>query len=130
MTRENFDEQLSRLRFRFGDRNFDPEFIKLLAKEVQSMPDHDLTRMVSDFIGSRPATRPPLLVDFREARIQIEKYKFTREVQGAADAVFDWAKQKGLKAFLDENYPGCKSLWEAVQVQVEVNQAQREREGE
>lgn len=128
MTREVFDEQIRRLRLRFGERAFDSEFTRLIAGEMQHTTDPDLIYIVSNLISSRPATRPPLMVDFREARLSQEKYKFNQDVSGAADAVFDWSKQKGLQAYLDENYPGCKSLWEAVQVQVEVNQAQRERD--
>lgn len=117
-------KQIERLKSRFGDRSFDPEFIDLARGEMARMRDDALVRMVDFFIGSRPANRPPLISDFRDGRYAAERVSFNAEV-GAAIKAFDTPWQDGLKPFLEKSYPGCKTLNESVQVQILRNQMER-----
>ncbi len=108
-------KQIERLKSRFGDRAFDPEFIDLARGEMARMRDDALIKMVDFFIGSRPANRPPLISDFRDGRYAAEKVSFNADVAGALKAL-DKPWQTGLKPYLENNFPGCKTLEEAVEV--------------
>jgi hypothetical protein len=83
VTQEFFNEQVERLRRRFGANAFDSEFTRIVAKEVNHMADADLVELVTFLIGSRPPNRPPLIADIRDARLAIEKHSFNRDVAGA-----------------------------------------------
>lgn len=117
ITEEYFNEQLNRLKARFGDRAFDPEFTVLVAKEVKQMDAADWVELVSFLIGSRTPSRPPLLSDFRDGRLAIEKRRFNKTVADASRVITHPAQGGGLKRFLTLNYPGAKSLWDAVEVE-------------
>lgn len=117
MTFDFFKSQIDRLKLRFGEKAFDPEFIRLLHKEVNPMSNQSFVHVVDVLIGSRPASRPPLLIDFREMRIKIEKEDFNKVVNGAVKTVYNPANHNGLKSYLAKEYPGCNSLWEAVEVE-------------
>ncbi len=108
-------KQVERLRTRFGDKAFDAEFILLARSEMARMRDDDLVRMVDVFIGSRAANRPPLLVDFREARHLAQGRKLQSDIAGALKAL-ETPWQTGLKPYLEKHFPGCKTLEEAVEV--------------
>jgi hypothetical protein len=69
MTVEFFKAQMGRLRIRFSDRAFDDEFIKLAWREIGEMSDLAFKRNVDIWIGHRPYHQPPLLAEFREARL-------------------------------------------------------------
>jgi len=126
MTEEAFRNQAQRLTSRWP-KSFDAESLKLIARGLKDLPDYTVERIVTHFLLTMRAA--PLPQDFVDAGHKERKRLFERDVSGSANAVFNWGEQKGLRAFLDEFYPGCKTLWEAVQIQVELNQAQREREG-
>lgn len=130
MDLETMAAQFDRLRARFGDKAFDKEFIALAMREVSTMHPHDFTRFVDVMIGSRPHSKPPLLSEFREARLQAEKMKHQQELRQAVETFNHPAKSDGLRRFLAMNYPGAKTLWEAVQIQVLRNQVERANRGE
>jgi hypothetical protein len=116
LTPEFFAQQMSRLKTRFGEKAFDPETQRLIGLEVNDVPSDVLMRCVDSFISSRPHTKPPLVTDFREARLNFKKNEFNRDVDGAVNAMkVPW--QNGLQKFLAENYPGCKTLNEAVEIE-------------
>lgn len=125
-----FGEQVQRLRSRFGEKAFDNELCRLIALEVKEMHPHDFVRTVDVMIGSRPHSKPPLLSEFREARLQAEKMKHQQELRQAVETFNHPAKSDGLRRFLAMNYPGAKTLWEAVQIQVLRNQVERANRGE
>lgn len=129
MNEQFFREQIGRLKTRFGDRAFDAEFVKLVALEVNTMSEQAFSRTVGTFIGSRKHTDPPRLSEFREARLREEKYAFDQEVRGAAN-VLDWPAKGGLQRFLAREYPGAKTLNEAVEIQILRNQIARADKGE
>ncbi len=68
-------QQINRLKSRFGDKAFDDEFVKLAKAEFVPMADGNVIRAVDVWIGSRPANRPPLIADFREARLAEAKVR-------------------------------------------------------
>ncbi len=115
MLSKTLAEQVARLKVRFGDRAFDAESVSLIRREVITMRDEDFVFMVDGLIASRPHTKAPLLTDFREGRLKVEKRIFDAQVSGAARAMgTQWSG--GLKAYLAREFPGCKTLNEAVEV--------------
>ncbi len=116
MNEQFFLGQVGRLRTRFGDKSFDGEFVKLIAREVHDMSEHAFQRFVDVMIGSRTAHKPPLLSEFREARMTDDKRRFDNEVNGAASAM-NWPAAGGLQRFLAREYPGAKTLNDAVDIQ-------------
>lgn len=68
--------QINRLKSRFGEKAFDDEFVKLATRELMAMVDANVIRSIDLWIGNRPHNRPPLLADFREARLAEAKVKF------------------------------------------------------
>lgn len=125
MTNDTWLHQKSRLIDRFGERNFSKEFSLLVAIELKSMPDQIFVDMVNALIGARRPNDPPLLADFRMARLAHEKRELDRDVFGASRAMDrPWAG--GLKPYLAKEFPGCKTLNEAVEVrklQIQIEQS-------
>ncbi len=66
-------------------------------------------------IGTRPASRPPILTDFRDAKNNAEKLRFEKDVNGAAQAVKGW-DNLALGRALATHYPGCKTVLEAFEL--------------
>ncbi len=116
MTNPCWLNQKARLIDRFGERNFSKEFSLLVAIECNSMPDQAFVDLVNVLIGSRKPNDPPLIANFRDARLAYERRQFDRDVHGATRAWNGPARFMGLKAYLAKDFPGCKSLSEAVEV--------------
>ncbi len=107
--------QINRLKSRFGEKAFDDEFVTLVKNELRNMVDANVIRCVDVFIGNRPHHKPPVLSDFRDARLAEEKVKLEYCARGAMNAMSRHA-QGGLQAYLAKDFPGCKTLMEAVAV--------------
>jgi hypothetical protein len=120
-------DQINRLKSRFGDKAFDDEFVKLVKAELRNMVDGNVTRCCDLFIGNRPHHKPPVLDDFRQARLAEEKVKVEYAARGAMDAMTRGpAGNEGLKRYLAKAFPGCKTLNEAIEVrrhQIEIAKA-------
>jgi hypothetical protein len=113
MTHEFFKEQVSRLRTRFGEKAFDDEFVKLAWLEVGEMSDLGFKRTCDTFIGSKPWSQPPLLADFREARLTELRSQLKTEVATAARALFPVTKKTAnevLRPFFGE-VTGVLEAW-------------------
>ena len=108
-------DQLERLKRRFGDKNFDAEFIKLVANEVRIMTDYDFIKFCDVMIGTRSPNKPPLISDFREARIAAEKASFTRMLSDGAKILDHPAKGDGLKKVLKEQFGNVSSVTDAIE---------------
>lgn len=110
MTLDFFAGQSDRLVRRFGSKAFDQEFTQLVWREVHDMSEHAFMQFVDVMIGSRSHNKPPLLSDFREARIKENKRKFENDVNGAARLMFGdgtpGAMRSHLKALLNKEYGG------------------------
>lgn len=81
MLPEDFNEQWQRLIERFGVKAMDNEFKKLVVIEVRDMTIFAFKQAVDVWIGSRPHNRPPLLTEFREARLNREQSKLKADVR-------------------------------------------------
>lgn len=125
-----FRTQIARFRSRFGDKAFDNEFAKLVAREVYDISEQDFLRVVDVMIGSRKHTDAPRLAEFREARIACDKRRFESEVRGAANVLEHPARFDGLRKFLAKDYPGAKKLNEAVEIQKLRNAIARSNKSE
>ncbi len=123
MTEELFESQIKRLRTRFGLKAFDNEFARLLASELKELNDVDFLTVVNRMIAERPHTRPPIMADFREARVRLEQMRFNQGVEKAATNLF-WPAG-ALGRALKEHYPGAKDLKEAMEIQILRNQIKR-----
>lgn len=117
MTRDFMASQFARLINRFGQKAFNDEFVILASREIYGMSEGAFITFVDVMIGSRPHTKPPLLSEFREARMAEEKRKLENDVRSAVREFEHPSARGGLKKFLAMNYPGCKTLWEAVEVE-------------
>lgn len=114
-----FQSQVQRLILRFGQRNFDPEFCKLIFREVDGMSEQGFLRFCDVLIGSRTPNKPPLLTDFREARLNEQKHKFENDVRGATQALTRRAPEemrKYLRQVLSHDYGGVESVKEALEI--------------
>jgi hypothetical protein len=122
MTEKFFMDQIARLKARFSERAFDPEFTKIVAAECITMQDRAFENLVTFLIGSRAHNSPPKIADFREGRINEEKKGFQREVIGAARSVYGNSPSssshelKPIGEVLATSFPGCKSVKEALEV--------------
>ncbi len=115
MTQEQFKSQVSRLIKRFGDRAFDNEFVLLVWREVDTMNAFDFTRTVDVFIGSRSHNKPPLLSEFREARLAIEKNALTRDIRGAC-TVLQHPAMRPLADVLRKDFGAVENVKDALQI--------------
>lgn len=116
MTDSCWTHQKTRLIDRFGERNFSKEFSLLVAIECKSMPDQTFVDMVNAMIGARRPNDPPLLSHFRDARLALERRQLERDLYGATKTLTQPGYNQGLKNYLANEFPGCKNLWEAVEV--------------
>jgi hypothetical protein len=116
MTDSYFRDQVKRLRMRFGDRAFDNEFVLLVWREVYSMSEVGFQRLVDVLIGSRSANKPPLLSDFREARIKEDKWRFDNEVKSAARVLQHPSVTAPIKEVLKRDFGGVESVKDALEI--------------
>jgi hypothetical protein len=119
MTLLEFKHQTNRLRIRFGEKHFDEEFLKLVWREVSDMSAHGYQRFCDVLIGSRTANKPPLLSEFREARLSEQKIKFQNDLRGAQNFLEREAPleiRKHLKTILSKEFGGVESVSEALEV--------------
>ena len=125
MTHEVWLTQKARLIDRFGKNNFSPEFSLLVSIECRQLPDSALREIVDALIGNRKPSNPPLIQDFRDARLAFERREFDRDANGARNAL-DWPAKDGLQKYLTKAFPGCKTINEAIEVrrlQVQIEKA-------
>lgn len=132
MTDQFFREQIKRLRTRFGDKAFDPEFIQLAWQVVHDMSEAGFRRFVDVLIGSRTANKPPLLSEFREARQQEQNLKFQNDLKGASQFLNRKAPEemrKHMKQVLKRDFGGVDSLMDAVEVAKVQRRTSDDKEG-
>lgn len=114
MTQPCFETQIERLRVRFGKNAFDPEICVLIGIECRNLSDADFFDLVSTLIGTRAHNRPPLVTDFRELRLQIEKRALAQKLDSASTA-FKKSDAKIEDVLERQGFLGCRSLHEAIQ---------------
>jgi hypothetical protein len=111
MREDFFHQQIARLKTRFGDKAFDNEFIKVLSLEVAKLPDEFFRRQIDTWIGTRKNNNPPLLTEFKEARLAYERNQLNKEVNQASTGF-----QSGLKEALRKHY-NVDSIQEAFEIE-------------
>jgi hypothetical protein len=114
MTKECFDVQVTRLKLRFGEKAFDPEFIRLISREMFELSNDQFISIIDTMIGSRKHTDPPTIVHFREMRSQTEKQELSKLTHWVAQA---FNKDLPLKDVLQKHYAGCETLAEAIEIE-------------
>lgn len=115
MTEVFFVTQIDRLKRRFGEKHFDVEFMKLASFEVAKMSEMGFRRAVDVWIGSRSHNKPPLLSEFREAKLNEDKQKLSSDAN-YANEVFNSGWHSGLNKILREQYGNVTSVNEAVEL--------------
>ena len=121
MTQDFFKAQMKRLQTHFGDRHFNPEFTQLIWREIHDMSESGFARFCDVVIGSRTHNKPPLLSEFREARLAESKRRFENEVRGAANTMFgpsgtpEERKAHVLKV-LSKEFGNVSSIAEALEI--------------
>lgn len=115
MDRNFLIDQINRLRIRFGETAFDTEFVKLVVNEVSTMSEYGFKRSCDIWIGSRTRNKPPLLSEFREARLNEERVKLDNDTRAVSNVLNHPAKFGGLKKYLAANFPEAKTLSKAVE---------------
>ncbi len=114
---------------RFGAKAFDEEFSRIIAAEVKFMSEVSFVKLVNFLIGSRPPSRPPLLADFREGRLNDEKNELQRNLNKAKDIFTNPSMAEGLKSILDRDYKGAKTALEAMHIEKLRMQIKKADEG-
>jgi hypothetical protein len=126
VTQSEFDSQMQRITGTFGDgRVYSRERVAMIWGSVSDLSAKSFSNIVNLFIAT--LRQPPLPSDFREAAYAERKRSFESDVVGAAKAM-DIPWQNGLQAFLAREYPGCKTLNQARDVQIEKNKIKRAME--
>lgn len=119
MTNEFMHGQFERLKSRFGNKAFDTQLCHLIASEVWSMSEADVVGLVNFLIGSKAASRPPLLEDFRNGRLAAERRKLERDAAGAARSMDrQWDTQSLKKAIAaNPDWAGCLTAMECIEIE-------------
>lgn len=119
MTNEFLHGQFERLKARFGNKAFDSQLCHLIASEVWTMSESDVVGLVNFLIGSKAATRPPLLEDFRSGRLAAERRRLERDMAGASRAMSKEWDSESLTRAIDANpdWAGCKTATECVEIE-------------
>jgi hypothetical protein len=108
-----FFEQWRRLQNKFG-KNMDDELKALVSEEVKNMSEPGFKRAVDVWIGSRTVNKPPLLSEFREARLIEERQRFRNETAAAARG---FSKHAGnIQEALRPAFGGVSSVKEALEI--------------
>ena len=126
MTSSELNEQILRLKTKFGEKAFDVESVALIRREVINMRGEEFRFLVDGLISTRLHSRPPLVSDFRDARLAVEKRILEATVSAASRAMSSPVFHSGLKSYLEKEFPGCRTLNEAVEVrrlQIQVAKA-------
>lgn len=111
MVGSEFQKEIARLVDRFGERNFSPEFVKLIAEHVSDLDHFWFSRLVTNMIAERRPTDPPLLQDFRIPAYHRRQANLSMQTKQAATS---WSKAGGLEEFLKR--VGAKNLNEAMRL--------------
>ncbi len=114
-----FKQQVERLRNRFGLKAFDEELIKLIWREVREMSDAGFVRYCDVLIGSRTPHKPPLIAEFREARLAEEKIRFQNTTIEASKVILRKAPEEmraHLKQVLSQEFGKVDSAHEAHEI--------------
>lgn len=98
MTNATFATQVDRLRERFGRQTYSQEFVKLLWREFEQLPDPWLIKTVDRFIGD--SRHAPLMPEFREQAAVWREQNAVRDKQAFKDGTAAALQSTTLKQFI------------------------------
>lgn len=114
MTQEEFVHQMKRFDSVFGQKSYPWERLELIKRHVIDLPPYNFSRIVDHLLSTM--RQAPLPKDFKEAayaeRKQMEDLRSVPDIMKP-----DYKGDKTLQKVLARDYPGCKTLWEAVEVE-------------
>jgi hypothetical protein len=111
MTAAHFNQQMGRLYSLFGEKNFPPERLKIIWSSVEGLDDGSFTKIINHFVSS--FRQAPLPKDFNEAS-RLERHHAFKPNMPSIETISH--NSGSLKKVLEEKYPGCKNLLEAIEV--------------
>lgn len=111
MTEDFYLSQIKRLQIHFGPKAFNSENVRIYGREIAIVSDEFFRNLVDTWIGSRKNGQPPLLPDFREAKLTFERNNLKRECREASGGF-----NNGLKEVLRKVYK-VDSLKEAFELE-------------
>lgn len=114
MTEDEFIYQMKRLENEFSSKHFGYERLNRIKQCVMDLTPYGFSRVIDHMIDN--FRQAPLPKDFREAaRAERNAYADLRSIPAIMHSNF---KGDGaLLRVMEKEYPGCKTLWEAVEVQ-------------
>lgn len=122
MTHATFNIDMQRIYSVFGEKAYGNERLNLIWKFCSDLEDNQFSKIVDHFLSS--ARYSPLPKDFKDAATAEKSKSFTNLVNGAADTVYNKSPEK-LKNYLDKDYPGCSTVWDAVKVEMFKNRIKK-----
>lgn len=114
MTPEQFKHQIERLESTFGEKHFDLERLDLIKSEVMFLELGEFSRIVSQFIAAFRSA--PLPKDFKEA-VMAYKRNRVEDPRSKPEIFRPNFSNDGLVQALRKNYPGAKSLTDAIKIE-------------
>ncbi len=111
MTFKDFDSQMARLRMAFGKTHLTSEHGEMIWKSSCDLTLEQFMRMTDFFIST--LHKAPLPKDF-EVQGTVERKEEFKKQNKAASELLDQPWPKGLAAWIEGNYPGCKNLNEVL----------------
>jgi hypothetical protein len=114
MTETEFLFQMQRLISAFGEKSFDRGRMELISRHVRDLSPHSFSRIVDHLLSN--FRQAPLPKDFAEAARGERNH--ASDLRSVPDIMkIDFKGDGGLLKVLSRDYPGCKTLWEAVEVE-------------
>lgn len=114
MNELEFTSQMKRLENTFGEKHFDIERLTLIRRHVFDLPIFNFARIVDHLISTMRLA--PLPKDFKEAA-RAEKNHF-QDLRAVPEIMKpDFKGDGAFQRVLERDYTGCKTLWEAVELQ-------------
>ena len=114
MNETEFLEKMARLTGSFGDKAFDRGRMDIIYRCVRELPPISLDRIIDHMISN--FRQAPLPKDFKAAVIA-EKNHFS-DLRSVPEIMqTDFKGDGGLQRVMVRDYPGCKTLWDAVEVE-------------
>lgn len=122
MTQNDFNIQLGRIYSVFGEKQYGKERLSLIWQSCKELSDYAFIRIVDNFISS--ARFAPLPKDFKDAAIAEKSKSFNDLVDGAVESVF-YKSPDGIKNYLNKDYPGCSTIYDAVKLEMFKNRIKK-----
>lgn len=114
MNTNEFNLQMGRLFSLFGEKSFSNERLKMIWNFTSDLSANSFERIIDHMISNFRQT--PLPKDFKEAAVG-ERNNFADLRSVPAIMSPDFKGDRGLQMVLERDYPGTKTLWEAIEIE-------------